>query len=107
MKVEVTREAERKCKDLIGQAYEAAHARFPDFAGFSGLGVLWKEVEATLKMDITTTGDEDNQAMDIMAEVFGEACRAADEAGDPDRVTDHVDYQVLWEKLMAVLGVEV
>lgn len=107
MKVEVTRKTERMCKDLIGQAYEAAHNQFPTEGLFSGLDALWEEVEAALKMDITTTGGEDNQAMDILAEVFEEACQIADEDGDPDFASTYVDYQRLWERLCEVLGVAV
>lgn len=108
MKVEVTYGAAVRCKDLMKEAYEAAHKRFPGrFTGFGGLNALWEEVEATLKMDLSTTREEDNQAMDIMAEVFEEACRAAAKDGIHGCDSDYVDYQRLWEQLCEVLGVKV
>lgn len=111
MQVETTHETDIVCKDLIGEAYEAAHNWFPGFAGFGGINKLWVRVEEALArkgaLGLCTTGTEDSFAQDILKEVFEEACRTAEEDGKIAPASEYVDYQQLWERLCAVLGVAV
>jgi hypothetical protein len=107
MQIETTHEADAQCKDLIGESYEAAYKESPDFSGFSGLVALWANIEKVLKFDLSTTRAEDNQAMDLLEEVFEKACRAAEAEGHVDYGSTYVDYQQLWERLCAVIGVSV
>lgn len=111
MQIETSRDADRECKDLIGEAYEAAYAAgWPDEM-FSGGDELWEKIEEVLArkgtLDLCTTGAEDSQAEDIFKEVFEEASRAALEDGHVDFASEYVDYQRLWERMCAVLGVSV
>jgi len=111
MQVETTSDADRECKDLIGEAYEAAYKQYPDFGGFSGLDDLWDKVQEVLDrkgtLDLCTTGAEDSEAQDILEEVFGEACQTAKEEDSPTYAFEYVDYQKLWERICAVLEVSV
>lgn len=107
MNIETTAEADVVCKDLIGEAYEAAYAHAPHDGMFSGIDAAWGKIQAALKFDLSTTGDEDNKATNLLEEVFEEACRTAVEADCPDLGADFVDYKRLWERLCAVLEVAV
>ena len=98
MQIEPTRETDRVCKDLIGE-------------GYKDLDDLWDKVQEVLArkgaLDLCTTRVEDNQAMDILEEVFEEACRTANEERFPTLASEYVDYKRLWERLCDVLGVKV
>jgi hypothetical protein len=111
VQIETSSDVDRECKDLIGEAYEAAHNRFPDFAGFSGIDALWDRVQEVLgrkgSLEICTTGTEDSEARGILGEVFEEASRAALEDGHVDFASEYMDYQMLWERLTTVLKVSV
>ena len=98
MQIEPTNDADRECKDLIGEAYE-------------DLDELWNQVQEVLgrkgSLDLCTTGSEDSQAEDIFKEVFEEASQAALEDGHIDFASEYVDYQRLWGRICGVLGVSV
>lgn len=111
MQVEATHETDIICKGLIGEAYEEAYKAYPADGMFSGIDKLWEKVEEALDrkgaLDLCTTGAEDSEAHDILAEVFEEACRAALEDGHTDLASEYVDYKALWERVCAVIGVSV
>ena len=63
-------------------------------------------------MKTCTTSEEDRQGKDLIGEAFEQACTEAGLEGCPYcgkrfPVIANVDLDVLWEKLMAVLGVSV
>lgn len=107
MQIEATHEADIVCKDLIGESYEAAG---PDRL-FSGIDALWEKIEEALDrkgaLDLCTTGAEDSEAEGVLREVFEGACQTADEEGGVAFASEYVDYQQLWERVCAVIGVSV
>jgi len=65
-----------------------------------------------LVIELGTTGDQDREAKDLIEETFKAACEEAEMEGCPFcgkrfRVVAALDLDVLWEKLMAVIGVTV
>lgn len=111
MQIETTSDADRECKNLIGEAYEAAYKQYPNFEGFSGLDDLWNRVQEVLArpglLDLCTVKSEDYRAMDLLKEVFEEASRATEEDGHVVPAYEYADYQQLWERLCEVIGVKV
>jgi hypothetical protein len=65
-----------------------------------------------MHIDLGTTSDEDRQCKDLIGEAFEQAVEDAELEGCPYcgkkfPVIASVDLDVLWEKLMKVIGVEV
>ena len=63
-------------------------------------------------LSIGTTWEQDQQGKDLIGEAFEKACQEAEQEGCPYcekrfPVVANIDTDVLWEKLMAVIGVTV